>query len=118
MAEMAGWEESEQYSSKETLSIASTLLLGIRAQERQGCPVKGLEFWGYLWSFYFCDARKSEPTYPARCHINVVPLMYVNETSDLLSGGKICMKVVVHAESTYNHQHCLSGPMRAVLLAC
>ena len=85
---------------------------------RSDRAVKGLELWGYLWSFYFCDARKSEPTYPARCHINVVPLMYVNETSDLLSGGKICIKVVVHAESTYNHQHCLSGPMRTVLLAC
>ena len=41
MAEMAGWEESEQYSSKETLSIASILLLGIRAQERQGCQGLG-----------------------------------------------------------------------------
>lgn len=41
MAEMPGWEESEQGSSKETLPIASILRLGIRAQERQGCQGLG-----------------------------------------------------------------------------
>lgn len=41
MAETAGWEESELRSCKETLSIASILLLGIRAQERRGCQGLG-----------------------------------------------------------------------------
>lgn len=41
MAEMPGWEESEQGSSKETLPIVSILRLGIRAQEQQGCQGLG-----------------------------------------------------------------------------
>lgn len=41
MAEMPGWEDGEQGSSKETLPIASILHLGIRAQERQGCQGLG-----------------------------------------------------------------------------
>ena len=41
MAETAGWEKSEQRSNKETLSTVSILLLGIRAQEQQGCQGLG-----------------------------------------------------------------------------
>lgn len=103
--------ESEQGSSKETLPSWTSSAL---ASGRRSNRAVSLELRGTL-GFYFYDARTLEPTYPARCHINVVPLMYVNEASDRLSGGKIwsCCSCREHTEPPALP----SGPVRAVLLA-
>lgn len=80
MAEMPGWEESEQGSSKETLPIVTSSALASGA-EQQGC--QGLGALRGTFGAFISMARTLEPTYQ-QCHINVVPLMYVNEASDRL----------------------------------
>lgn len=88
MAEMPGWEESEQGSSK-TLPIVGILSLGIQGRRSN----RAVGAWSFRnlpnWAFISMTQEHWNLLIPARCHINVVPLMYVNEASDRLSGGKI-----------------------------
>lgn len=82
-------EESECYGSEETLSV--TIIL---PHQGHGTRVTGL--WG-AWGFRVLqvslelsfDARKLEYTYPARCHPNVLLLIYGNDASDPFSGANL-----------------------------